>query len=55
MKANQVLPETELILIQIAQKYYPHTHFQIIPKFEFEVDNWIEMDFVAYQARICVR
>ena len=43
-----VLPETELILIQIAEKHYPHTHFRIIPEFNFKIDNWIEMNFLAY-------
>jgi hypothetical protein len=45
---HQILPETELLLMQIAEKHYPRTHFKVISRFEFEVDNWIEIDFLAY-------
>lgn len=45
MQTNQISPETEIALIRILKKYYPHAHFEIISKIE---KTWVDIDFKGY-------
>ncbi|MCC5636357.1 hypothetical protein LC593_10895 [Nostoc sp. CHAB 5844] len=42
---NQISPETEFALVQIAQKYFSGNRFKVVSKVE---KDWVEIDFSAY-------
>ncbi|MBD2303485.1 hypothetical protein [Nostoc sp. FACHB-190] len=48
MRVQRISPETEILLVQIAEKHYPRTRFKAIEQLQFTVDRWVEIDFIAY-------